>query len=301
MKLADFDLNLLLSLKALLDERSVTRAAKRIGISQPAMSGSLAKLRELLDDPLLVRTPTGMVLTARAADLRAPLDEILTLIERTVVSQKPFDPKTAEITFRITTTDYFEYLLMPAVVRALRERAPAATLVVTAVGQDRVPVELEAGSIDLAIGVFRETAAGLYQQLLFDERLVAVVRRDHPRVTGALDAALLADLPHLLVSPRGRGKGPVDRLLSAEGRRRHVAYAGPHFLAAPAVVAATDLVLSVGERLARRFAEAYPLRVVELPFAKTPAHVISLWHERTHRDAGQAWLRALVVEQASGC
>jgi DNA-binding transcriptional LysR family regulator len=294
VKLESVDLNLLVSLRALIEERSVTRAAKRVGLSQPTVSGALARLRDMVGDELLVRTPQGMVLTARAEQLREPLGEILRKIEGTLSRAPAFDPATAELTFRVGTTDYLEQLVMPALSRSLLAAAPRVTIIARSVGPRRAGIGLEDAEIDLAIGHIQDQTAGLYRHVLFQERLVCIVRRDHPKVGASLDAATFASLPHLLVSPRSREKGPVDRLLEAEGLQRHVAYVSPHFLVAPMIVSQSDLVATLTERLAKSLAASFPIRILDLPFDVPPRDVVQVWHERTHRDPAHAWFRRML-------
>jgi DNA-binding transcriptional LysR family regulator len=298
-KLADVDLNLLVALDALLGERSVTRAAKRLGVGQPAMSGALGRLRTMLGDPLLVRTSQGMQLTARAAELREPLADALGRIEQTLSPPGAFDAARAERTFVICTTDYFELVLLPPLSERLRAEAPRLRIEIRDVGEKRIGHELAAGSVDLAIGPLRETAAGIYRQVLYDERLVCVVRADHPKVGAKLTVEEYAALGHVMVSPRGGTRGFVDRMLAERGLERRVLLTTPHFLVAPAVAARTDLVATVAERLARQLERQLGLRVLELPLEVAPARHVALWHDRMHRDPGHRWLRRVLGEIAA--
>jgi DNA-binding transcriptional LysR family regulator len=296
VRLADIDLNLLVALDALLREASVTRAAKRLGIGQPAMSGALARLRGLLDDPLLVRTSAGMTLTARALALCEPVADLLRRIDDVLGPTAAFDAATVERTFAICTSDHLELLLLPALCARLSADAPGVRIEVRALDHKRLAEELGAGAVDLAIGPFRDAAAGLFRHVLFDETLVCLVRGDHPGVGATLTLAEYVALDHVLVSPRGGTRGHVDRVLEERGLARRVVMSTPHFLVVPAVVARTELVATVPEQLGRTLAAQLGLRIVALPIELEPATHVALWHERSHRDPGHQWLRTVLGE-----
>jgi DNA-binding transcriptional LysR family regulator len=292
--LADVDLNLLVTLDALLAQRSVTKAARQLGLGQPATSAALARLRAMLEDPLLVRTAQGMTLTARAEELREPLREILARIDQALSPPERFEPGQASRTFVLHTTDYFELVLLPPLCEQLGVEAPGVRVEVRAVGDKRLAQELASGC-DLAIVPRRdEEPAGIYRQVLFEEGLSCLVRRDHPTVGRSLTIDEYAALGHVMVSPRGGARGHVDRVLAERGLERRILLTTPHFLVAPAVVARTDLVATVAERLARAVADSWNLRIVPLPFEMPAVPQVALWHERNHRDPGHRWLRSLL-------
>lgn len=292
--LAEVDLNLLVTLDALLAQRSVTKAARQLGLGQPATSAALARLRVMLEDPLLVRTAQGMTLTARAEELREPLREILARIDQALSPPERFEPAHASRTFVLHTTDYFELVLLPPLCEQLGVEAPGVRVDVRAIGDKRLAQEL-ASACDLAIVPRRdEEPAGIYRQVLFVEDLVCLVRRDHPTVGRTLTIDEYAALGHVMVSPRGGARGHVDRVLAEHGLERRILLTTPHFLVAPAVVARTDLVTTVAERLARAVADSWNLRIVPLPFEMPAVPQVALWHERNHRDPGHRWLRSLL-------
>jgi DNA-binding transcriptional LysR family regulator len=297
-RLADVDLNLLVALDALLRARSVTKAAKQLGVGQPAMSGALARLRALFDDPLLVRSSRGMELTKRAEELREPLGDVLGRIEQALSPAEQFAPAAATNTFRLCCTDYLELVLLPALCARIRAEARGVCLELQAVGDHQVAEELAAGRIDLALSVPRDTPAGIYRQVLFHDRLVCLVRNEHPRIGKELSAEAWAAEGHVLVSPRGRGKGPIDRDLAERGLERRIVVRTAHFLVAPAVAARTDLVATVTERLARVVAPQLGLRILEMPVPRESIPLVALWHERVHRDPAHRWLRRLLGEAA---
>lgn len=296
-RLSATDLNLLVALDALVAEGNVTRAAERVGLTQPAMSHALARLRKLFGDPLLVRTPQGMLPTPRALDLVVPIRRALGDIDGALRQQPAFDPRAATRIFTLACVDFGSLVIVPPLLARLRVDAPGVDLLVRPLRSDEIERQLAEGQVDLAIGVVHgEEEAWMVRQRLFEDRFVCVVRADHPTVRGALTIEQFVALDHALISPRGRQGGFVDRALAAQGRRRRVVLTIPHFLAAPIVVAGSDLILTVPERIARAFAKMLPLRIVEPPLAVEGFDVIQYWHERQARDPAHVWLRGLVAE-----
>jgi len=293
--LPSVDLNLLVALDSLLAEASVTRAAKRVGITQSAMSHSLGRLRELFRDPLLVRTKTGMTPTVRAKALVDPIRRALDEIERAIAERPTFEPSTARRTFTIATQDYGEALILPALLARIRSEAPFVDLVARPLADDGIAM-LEDDSAEIVLGPTIPDQAGIYCQRLFNERFVCLVREDHPRVRGRMTLDKFVSLPHMLIAPRGRGRGPVDEALSKLGRERRIAVLVPHFLVAPHIVAQTDLCLTLPERIARQFVSMLPLRILDPPIELSGFTVWQGWHERWSRDPGHLWLRSLFVE-----
>jgi DNA-binding transcriptional LysR family regulator len=300
MNLQGLDLNLLRLLDALLAERHLTRAAKRVGLSQPAMSHGLARLRKHLGDPLFVRTRQGLEPTDRAARLGPPLRDALASIERALAGDT-FDPATARRTFSLATADYGAFVLLPRLLERLGRLAPGVDLWTRTIADDAV-AQLAAGEADatLAVPTLRGGGTVIHSRVLYEERFVCVVREGHPKVKKRLDLDTWASLPHAFVAPGGKPGGVVDDVLAQHGRQRRVACAVPHFLLAPHVVASSDLVLTVGARVAEAFAKVLPLRVVEAPVALPGFRMSLAWHERQHRDPAQRWFRALVAEAAKG-
>lgn len=291
------DLNLLLSFDALLDEGSVTRAAKRVGVSQPAMSNALGRLRKSIGDELLVRTKTGMVPTPRALELAGPVREALATLERALEDRGSFDAARAERKFVVATNDYAEMVLLPAMAQHLAVHAPGVDLSVRALG-DLPSSALESGEVDLALGVFQDIPGSLRQQGLFRDRFVCVARKDHPQVQGKLSLEQYADLTHVLISPRGRGPGVVDHVLAQHQLQRRVAVSVPHFSVAPLLVAQTDHVLTLASRVACAFGAALGLQLLEPPLTLPHFTIRQVWHQRFQQDAAHAWLRRCLAEIA---
>ena len=291
------DLNLLVVLDAILAEGSVTRAARRVGLTQPAMSQALARLRKLFDDPLFVRTPRGMVATARAADLASPVRRALAEIDRALASRSTFDPRTAKRAFTLAALDYAELVILPPLLHRLARGAPGIDLRVRALRQVDIEEELETGTVDLGIAVLAPgDEPALYGQKLFGERFVCVARADYPKLGATLSLAEYAALDHALIAPRGRPGSVVDAELAKHGLARRVALVVPHFAVAPLVVARSDLVLTVPHHVARTFVDLLPLRIVPPPLDLPGFDVVQLWHERQQQDPAHVWLRGIVLD-----
>ncbi|WP_438017751.1 LysR family transcriptional regulator [Sorangium sp. So ce315] len=295
--LASIDLNLLVVFDALLAEGSVTRAAARVGLSQSAMSHALGRLRALIDDPVLVRTPRGMIPTPRAQELAGPIREALAQIEATVARSPRFDPATARRSFSVATVDYVELILLPRLVQKLFADAPFVDLVARPYDSDMWG-SMETGKVDLAIGMFPTVPAGFYRQRLLEEHYTCVVRRNHPVVRSKLTLKMYTSLPHALISPRGDGGGRVDEVLAEQGLSRRVALQIPHFLVAAHIVAQTDLVLTVPARIAQVFADMQALRVMKPPLELGGFSLDQVWHERQAKDPAHMWLRGIFAEIA---
>lgn len=300
--LAGLDLNLLVALRALLAERHVTRAAARIGLSQPAMSHALGRLRELLGDPLLVRTPSGMQPTARAEAMTVPLERALDDVARLLASPAPFEAARSTRRFRIATNDYMELVLFPQLLARLWGEAPGVDVRVRNIGA-RVSEELAEARLDLAMGVVPQfgdphPAPGIHVQRLVSDRFVCVVRDGHPTVKKRLSLDEFVAMPHALVSPRGESGSVVDTALARLGKKRRVAVEVPHFLVAPHVVRETDVILTLAARVADSLGPLLGLRRLAPPIELDGFSMAMAWHERQHADPAHAWLRALITTVA---
>lgn len=290
MRLAGIDLNLLTSLDALLDEKSVTRAARRLGVSQPAVSHNLRRLRELLGDPLLVRTPAGMQATPRAIELRPAVRRALEAAEAVLQAAPAFDPARAERTFVLAMADQPAFVLLPPLIERLAAAAPGVTLQVRPPPTDTTAV-LGEGEVELAVGVFGDAPSGVRSEVLWVEQFACVVRRNGPGTRGRFDLARFLARPHLQVAPRGLPGSPLDDLLARAGHQRRIAVVVPHFLVAPAIIATSDLVWTAPAGLAQVLARSYPLAVRPPPLALPGFTLAMRWHLRLDRDPGLAWLR----------
>ncbi len=283
------DLNLLVTLDVLLAEHNVTRAAERLHFSQPAISVHLARLREALDDPLLLPGPRGMRPTARAQALREPLREALMALEQAVAPAAPFDPAGAAQTWRVAATDYGESTIVLPALAGLRAQAPGTRLAVVEMAPPHIARQAERGEIDLAFHTSEGAPPGLRRRPLFSERYVLAGRAGHPRLKRRPTIAQFNALEHVIVSPDGGGfHGVTDDVLAQTGLARRVVLSVPHFLFVMSALASTDLVAMVPFRLVR---ENALLRAVESPVEVPGYEMAMLWHERVHRDPAHQWLR----------
>ncbi len=298
--LGSFDLNLIVALDALLRERSVTRAAARIGISQSAMSHALSRLRSVTGDALLVRSKSGMVPTIRAEALGPPIRRALADVAGALAKTPVFDPKTARGKVIIGTSDYGELVLLPKIVARVAREAPGIDLRVRSIGDATSP--LASGEIDVSIAPLQPTddAPAIFGRRLFDERFVCVVRKANPLAGKKLTLARYVAASHVLITPRETAGGPVDDALARLGMKRRVAVMVPHFLIAPHVVAATDLICTVAARVAHALAKPLGLAVLTPPpeLALGGFTMSAVWHERTQNDPAQRWIRDLLADVA---
>lgn len=294
------DLNLLLVLDALLTERSVTRAAARLGLSQPAASHALRRLRDVLGDPLLVPGTGGMVPTPRAEELAAGLRRGLVELERALRGEARFEPATSTRVFHVASPDYPEGTAFPALFRRVAVEAPRVSLQLRPLGPG-LRAELESGALDLVLAGREveqqlDLTRGIVRALAVDEPFVTIVRDGNPRVGRSLDLRTFAALGHVLISTGGGGRGYVDQALAERGLERHVALRVPHFLGVPFVVASSDLVATVPRWVASEAAKVLPLRLLSPPLALPPALAYLYWHERASSDPGHAWMREAMLE-----
>lgn len=297
MNFHGIDLNLLAAFDALMDERNVTRAAARVGVSQPAMSAALSRLRALFGDQLFLRSAAGLLPTPRARDLAEPLSQALRQIESTLVTLPTFAPRAVSLTFTLGLSDYPAVVLLPVLARELEKQAPGVSLSVHAFAdRDRAIDLLDAGTIDAAVGVppTHPESRILTRPILRDE-FVTIVRRDHPLVRRGMDMKTYLSLSHLLVSPEGDRHGQVDQALAQLGKKRRLALTLPQMFAAPAVVARTDLTATVMKRVALNSAARRKLVLFQPPVALPEVVFDLIWHRRNDSNAAQRWLRDLIA------
>jgi DNA-binding transcriptional LysR family regulator len=295
--LSGVDLNLLTLLEALFETRNVTRAGDRLDLSQPAASRALQRLRNAFRDPLFVRTPGGLIPTPRAEHLREPLARALAAV-RDVIAPRAFDPKTAIGAVRLAVADVDAATLVPRLLAALATAAPGLDVELSARSRDTLGL-LAADQVDLALGVFDSAQAGYRRQRLYTDTMVCIVRRGHPVLKRGLTLERFAAMKHALITITGEGGGVVDDALAAKGLARRIALRIPSFLAAPLVVARSDLVVTMPRHAATEFAALAPLALLEPPLKLAAFDVSQLWHERHHADARHAWLRRIVQSVAA--
>ncbi len=298
MNLSDVDLNLLLAFEALMAEGQVTRAARRMGIGQPAMSDALRRLRVLFGDPLFVRSQGAMRPTPRARAMAPGLCTALAQLRAALGEAVPFAPAEAAATFTLASTDYTTLVLLGPLVARLRAEAPGIDLRIIGYEKDEVGVMLDRGEADLALGVFADPPPGVVRRGLFRDRFVGLARRGHPALAaGPPGAAGFAALDHALVSIRRDDRGAVDAALARAGLSRRIALVVPYMLLLPGILAASDLVAAVPARAADAAADPRLTRFA-LP-VETPAWGVDmLWNPAARTDRGTAWLRRVIAEVA---
>lgn len=288
------DLNLLVILDALLGEQHVTRAAERLHLSQPAVSHALARLRDLLGDPLLVRAGSGLVPTARALELAAPLAETLAQVQ-SLLAPNTFDPASARRTFRLAMSDYGAAIILPGLIRTLRAEAPGIDLQISHASREGMVEGLLNGDIDLAAGVLPELPGELRSTPLFEERYVCLLDRRSLPAGGVLDLPTYLSRPHVLLEMRGSGTPEIERTLTALRERRRVAISLPHWSVAPRFISGTDLILTVASR-ALNEVDDESLIVVPPPFEIAPFTFVSAWHKRRGGDQALNWLNRRIEQ-----
>ena len=300
VNLGHIDLNLLVHLDALLTERSVTRAAARVGIGQSAMSHNLARLRELFDDELLTRGPEGLRLTPRAVTLVEPVRTTLAQIQTLVARDEAFDPATAMRTFRFGLPDSMEILLIPTLLARLREVAPGIHLRLYNIDPSRVLDDLDADTMDLAIGYEPLNKGQVHhkRRKLLTETFLCMFNAEKTGMTPPISLDDYVLLPHVLTSmAQGRSaRGFVDDALEKLGLRRSVALTTQRFLTVPSLVSHAPVIVTMGSRLARRFSAELGLNVSPPPVDLDEVTVSLLWHASYDHDPAHAWLRDQLAE-----
>ncbi|HEY9063420.1 MAG TPA: LysR family transcriptional regulator [Burkholderiaceae bacterium] len=296
MELHELDLNLLVVFNQLLVERRVSKVAENLGISQPGVSNSLAKLRKLFGDELFLRTPKGMEPTPFADQLAESVSYALAMIHSGVNQRTSFDPASAKGALTIGMTDIGEIYFLPALIERLRHEAPGVTLSTVRNTAVNLRDELESGKVDLAIGLLPQLKAGFFQRRLFTQSYVCLMRRGHRLDKRRISLAEFSAAEHLVVISAGTGHGKVDELLLRSGVERTVRLTVPHYVSVGHILRGSDLIATVPERLAERLVEPFGLATVPHP-AKLPDVAINVfWHAKYHRAPANRWLRGVVFE-----
>lgn len=298
--LAGVDLNLLVVFDALMTEQNVTRAAEKIGLSQPATSSALARLRLLFKDELFVKTSRGVTPTPRAVSLVDPIRQALLQIQSVLSSEEQFKPATSERIFRLGMDDYTELVFLPGLLKCLEQQAPKVKLQILATNWMRSPKLLDADEIDLAVGYCPQWQSWHQRQTLYEEKFVCAARRGHPAMNKQIAIEQYLAASHLLMSPKGDLAGLVDQTLEQHKLKRNVVMAVPNFLAIPFVLASTNLIATLPEQLIKSCDEALNLSISPLPFEMPGFSVDLLWHSKSDRDPGLIWLRTTLVQIYAG-
>jgi DNA-binding transcriptional LysR family regulator len=286
------DLNLLIALNVLLEERNVTRAAGRLGLTQSAASRMLGRLRATFDDPLFVRTSRGLTPTKRALDIASPLREYLSGLEKLLLEREAFDPRTAQRRFRIAAIDYVQATLLAPLVAKLQLQAPLIDFEIRQPSSDSER-DLDAGVLDLLLMPQQQSAPGVIWTPLYRDGYTCVVWSRHP--SHRLTLSAFATMEHVLVAPRERAGGIVDSVLEKNGLSRRVAVQAPTFLIVPYLLIGTTRIATVPERMAGELVRMHPLKILKPPVEVPGFTMCQGWHEIHRNDAGHRWLREELV------
>ncbi|MGQ2964768.1 LysR substrate-binding domain-containing protein [Methylophilus sp.] len=293
-----YDLNLLRVFLALMQERSVTRAAERLGITQPALSNSLNRLRDILHDPLFIRERYGMQPTAKAEELAPVIMQAISQLDGLVFGQQAFDPRHSDMLVTIAPNSYVEYVLIPAVVARLQALAPGIKLRITPYGNDLAETGVISGTTALVMGRFVDPPDNLVVQHLMDDSLACVVRTDHPDVGDTITKAQYETMKHVNVMPPGKMRAGLFQALDRHGLKREVAVSVTHFLSVPEVIATTDYCTTLPSQICRRLLGDKRLKILATPVDLGTFPIDMAWHVRYRHDPAHRWLRTMIEEVA---
>lgn len=291
--LSAVDLNLLVVLRALLQQRHVTRAAREVGLSQSATSHALSRLRDLYGDPLLVRSGRALELTPRAALVLPKLERGLHELAASLRHEQPFNPASAKLSLRLGAADYVQSVLLSPLLGLLGREAPGIDLQV--LSYPDLFAELEGGTIDLAHTLSQKLPRSLREQRHFSDGYVCILRKGHPALRRKLTLKTYLQLDHVVVAPGGGPGSSIDTELARRGLTRHVALRVSNFLVAPQVVSETDMINTGPERLLRRMSRHYPVTIVPCPLPMPRFDLCLVWHSRRDHDPALTWLRHAIA------
>lgn len=295
MNVGGLDLNLLRVFDAVLRDRSVTGAARHLGLTQPAVSNALARLRAQFEDVLFVRTPKGMDATPFARELAEPVRQALALLESALAHGPGFDPATSSRAFRFYMSDLGQIEFLPPLVERAQRVAPGIRLEAVALEVEDIADALAAGALDLAVGFLPGLGPPVRRQPLFRDPYVCLMRADHPFAGRNLTRKQFLSASHALVSYKG-GHRIIEEALERAGLARKIALRVPHFTVLPMVLERSDLILILPAKIARVYERQGGFKFLPLPVPIPPADVAAHWHERFERDPGNRWLRETIRE-----
>lgn len=295
MNLRQIDLNLLVIFYQLLLDRRVSTSAEKLGLTQPAVSNALKRLRVLLKDELFVRTARGMEPTPYALHLAEPVGYALGALQNVLNHRDTFDPATSQRTFTLAITDIGEIYFMPTLMEALSRLAPNIKISTLRSNAGNLRDEMEAGSVDIAIGLIPSLTTGFFQRRLFMQRYVCMFRKNHPSATNPISIERFKTLGHVGVTSANTGHGEIDNLMAKKGIKRDIRLHVPHFVAVGHILQSSDLIATVPERFADKCEGPFDLVTSPLPI-KLPEFAINLfWHAKYNREPANMWLRQLIV------
>ncbi len=296
MNIKDIDLNLLNVFSAIYKEQNISRAADRLGLSQPATSNALNRLRKMLDDPLFVRNSRGVTATPRAHELAEPIDKAFDLIQTSLNKKSDFKYRSAKRTFNIAMSDYCDFLLLPKLMEWIASSAPNIRINVWPIDGGNISELFDRGKLDLAIGNIPFLGDSYRKQRLFEEDFIVLIRNTHPRAKDQFSLDDFASLPHIIFTPRHTHSTQIDLLLKKHNLQRTISLQVSSFLSLPAIVAKSDHIATCPLRVALAFRDIYPIKMMKLPLDFGPATISQFWTERVHNEPGVIWLRQLMFE-----
>lgn len=292
INLAAIDLNLLIAFEALLEQRSVTKAAEQLQIGQPAMSAALSRLRVLFEDELFVRLGRQMQPTLKAQAIAPGILAALQQIRQVITASQTFEPTSSDRTFAIASSDYTSFFLVPPLLEFSHQTAPSINFRMIGFEKDSIGDLLEQGEIDVALGVFPNPPRQTQREPIFEERFVGIARQGHPDLQqGTMSLETFAQLPHALTTLRRDTTGAIDKVLNEQNLDRRIAFTTPHMMVLPFAIASSDLVAALPRRIAFRLATVCNLTIFELPIKTKPWMVYMLWSTLSDQDEANRWLR----------
>lgn len=299
MNLRGTDLNLLVAFDALMRECHVTRAAYRLDISQSSMSLALSKLRVMFHDPLLVKSSKGLVPTERARYLMPQIEEVLRSLDMLIHEQQPFDPALAHETVTMIVIDYIDFVVMQRLMNELQRQAPNVSLSIVGPNPRRLAEVMSSGDIDMALTYFPTPPDNVRTRPLFSDRMVGIARAGHPLFERPLSLQRYCECAHVAIKPADGAdmyNALIDGALRNAGCQRRIVLSKPTFMGVPFLIAQSDMVATLPERIAQKFIDLAAIRIFEPPLALAPINVVLMWHDRTHNNPLHRWLRDLIAD-----
>jgi len=296
IKLQDIDMNLLVVFQLLYRARKTQLVADELGLTQPAISHSLRRLRKLLNDELFERTSHGLKPTPYADQIAEPIAYALTTLHESLNIRENFEPASSERVFSLAMTDIGEVYFMPKLMLKLAQVAPGVTLTTVRNSGVNLKEAMEMGEVDLAVGLLPQLGAGYFQRRLFEQKYVILMRKDHPLSSKDFGPDEFLKAKHAVVVAEDTGHGLAEKLISELAAPRFIQLRLPHFIAVPYIISTTDLIVTVPEKLAETTLEQFDLIMRPLPIEIKSIQINLFWHRRFHQDAGNQWLRGLMFD-----
>lgn len=296
MDIKGVDLNLLFVFEAMMAEKQLSRAAKAMALSQSAMSGALARLRETFKDPLFVRSSQGMLPTHKANQLKEPIAMALAILRDSLAEDQEFNPSECNKTFRIALSDWMCVSFLPDINQRIKKEAPQVNLVVRNMSPREIYEALMAGELDLGISGQADFKRGIYKQVLYYETGKCFVWKGHPAIKNSLSLKDYVRFPHILFSPQGSGQGFVDQALAKKKLRRRIGLRVVYSLAIPSLIVNTDYIATTPAPIAYFAAQHFPIKIFDPPLPVSGGNITQYWNQKNHTDPAHQWLRGIIVD-----